>query len=79
MLIFYAFSHKPYLNSRVHVIIDIVVLQDTMAIVIKVNSNLVNKIRVISDTVDKAFICDVLKTRIRCDIVLHFLLPISNY
>lgn len=32
--------HKPYLNSRVHVIVDIIVFKHTVAIVIEVNSNL---------------------------------------
>lgn len=32
--------HKPNLNSRVHVIVDIIVFQHTMAIVIEVDHNL---------------------------------------
>lgn len=34
------FSHQPYLNSRVHVIVDVIVFQHTMAIVIEVDPNL---------------------------------------
>lgn len=32
--------HIPNLNSRVHVIVDIIVLQDTVAVVVKVDPNL---------------------------------------
>lgn len=32
--------HIPYLDSRVHVIVDIIVFQHSVAIVIEVNPNL---------------------------------------
>lgn len=39
-LLLFVMLHKPYLNSRVHVIVDIIVFKHTVAIVIEVNSNL---------------------------------------
>lgn len=40
MQTFRSVFHRPYLNSRVHVIVDVVIFQHTMAIVIEVDPDL---------------------------------------
>ena len=34
------YDHTPDLDTRIHVIVDVIVLQDTMAIVIEVHTDL---------------------------------------